>query len=103
MNAILRKIKRCCIQGRVRFTFKAECEMLANRLTRTDVLEAILNAPGIYKALASRHPLHPGRHSKLYVIMGFTYDNILVYTKGRLLKQEGEDVYYILVSSKRAE
>jgi hypothetical protein len=30
MDTLLRKIKRCCIEGRVRFTLKAECEMLAD-------------------------------------------------------------------------
>lgn len=49
MDPILRKIKRCCIEGRVRFTVKAESEMLADHLTRTDVIESILNAPGIIK------------------------------------------------------
>lgn len=39
----------------------------------------------------------------LYVILGFTYDNVLVYTKGKLHKEGGEEVYYILISSKRAE
>jgi hypothetical protein len=32
MNPILRRIKRCCIQGRVRFTRKAQDEMLADHL-----------------------------------------------------------------------
>jgi hypothetical protein len=103
MNPILRRIKRCCIQGRVRFTRKAEDEMLADHLTETDVLEAILNAPGIYKTLRSRSRHRAQRRETLYVILGFTYDNLLVYTKGKLQKEGGEDVYYILISSKRAE
>jgi hypothetical protein len=103
MDPILRKIKRCCIEGRIRFTGKAESEMLADHLTRTDVLEAILNAPGIFKVIRSRSPHRAERREMLYVILGFTYDNVLVYTKGKLRKEKGEDVYYILISSKRAE
>lgn len=87
----------------MRFTLKAEGEMLADHLTRTDVLESILNAPGIYKVIRSRSPRRAKRREKLYVILGFTYDNLLVYTKGKLQKESGEEVYYILISSKRAE
>jgi len=39
---------------------------------------------------------------RLYVIHGFTYDSVLVYTKGKLQRESREDVYYILISSKRA-
>jgi hypothetical protein len=103
MDTLLRKIKRCCIEGRVRFTLKAECEMLADHLTRTDVLEAILNAPGIYKVIRSRSRKRRQPGEKLCVILGFTYDNLLVYTKGKLLKEGGAEFYYILISAKRAE
>lgn len=77
--------------------------MLADHLTRTDVLEAILNAPGIYKVIRSRGRGRRQPGEKLCVILGFTYDNLLVYTKGKLLKEGGEEFYYILISAKRAE
>jgi hypothetical protein len=77
--------------------------MLADHLTRTDVLEAILNASGIYKVIRSRSPRRTRRRENLYVILGFTYDNVLIYTKGKFQKEDGDDVYYILISSKRAE
>jgi hypothetical protein len=35
-------------------------------------------------------------------IHGFTYDGILVYTKGKLHRESGQEVYYILISSKKA-
>jgi hypothetical protein len=41
LDQILKRIKRCIIAGRVRFTFKTELEMLADSLSRTDVLESI--------------------------------------------------------------
>jgi len=99
---ILKRIKRCIIRGQVRFTFKAEVEMLADDLSRTDVLESILNAQAIAKVL--RSPALPGRRlpERLYVIHGFTFDNILVYTKGKLQRESGREVYYILISSKKA-
>ena len=102
MVEILKRIKRCIIRGQVRFTFKAEVEMLADELSRTDVLESILNAQAISKVL--RSPAVPGKRlpERLYVIHGFTFDNILVYTKGKLQRESGREVYYILISSKKA-
>lgn len=102
MAEILKRIKRCIITGRIRFTFKAELEMLADNLSRTEVLESILNAQAISKVLRSRAVARKGRAERLYIIQGFTYDNILVYTKGKLQRERGEEVYYILISSKRA-
>ncbi len=77
--------------------------MLADRLTRTDILEAILNAQGVYKVIRSRSPNRNQPDEKLCVILGFTYDNLLIYTKGKLQKEDGDEVYYILISAKRAE
>ena len=102
MSEILKRIKRCIIQGNVRFTFKSELEMLADQLTRTEVLEAILSAQAISKVLRSRRPGAKGGPERLYVIHGFTLDNVLVYTKGKLHREAGQEVYYILISSKRS-
>jgi hypothetical protein len=102
MDSILKRIKRCIIQGQVRFTFKAELEMLADQLSRVDVLEAILSAPGISRILKSRRKTAGTAEERLYVILGFTYDGILVYTKGKLQRESGQEVFYILISSKRA-
>lgn len=102
MAEVLKRIKRCIIAGRVRFTFKAELEMLADNLSRTDVLESILNAQVITKILRSRRTPGKDGGERLYVIQGLTYDNMLIYTKGKLHQESGEEVYYILISSKRA-
>ena len=102
MVEILKRIKRCILSGRVRFTYKAELELLGDNLSRTDVLESILNAQGIAKVLRARRAEGDRPAERLYVIQGFTYDNILVYTKGKLHRESGEEVYYILISSKRA-
>lgn len=102
MVEALKRIKRCILRGQVRFTFKAELEILADQLSRTDVLESIMNAQGITKVLRSRGTAARPSGERLYVIHGFTLDNILVYTKGKLQRESGQDVYYILISSKKA-
>jgi hypothetical protein len=102
MSRTLKRIKRCIIGGHIRFTFKAELEMLADHLSRLDVLEAILGAQGISKVLRSRQGGPSGGTERLYVILGFTYDGTLVYTKGKLQEESGQEVYYILISSKKA-
>lgn len=102
LDQVLKRIKRCVITGRVRFTFKAELEMLGDDLSRTEVLESIMNAREIGKVVRSRRAVRKGGGEHLYVIQGLTYDNILVYTKGKLQRESGEEVYYILISSKRS-
>ena len=92
-------IKRLIIAGRFAFTSKAERAMFADDLTEEDVLESILNANGIRKTLRSTSKSSIGKE-KLYVIESFTYDGVLVCTKGVIKKFEGEDRFYLLVSSK---
>jgi len=91
----LKKIKRLILDGRVKFTLKAEME-LDEYLERRDVYEAILSSNKIYKVLNSTNP-YTGKKEKLYVIKGFTYDNILIYTKGKIV----DNNFYIIISSKR--
>ena len=82
MNYTLAKIKRLILQGNVRFTGKARLEMLEDYLEETDVFEAIMNSTDIDKTLNSKNPF-TGVKEKLYVIKGITYDNLVVYTKGK--------------------
>ena len=70
-------------------------------LTPELVYEAILNAPAIFKVLRSRNP-KSGTSERLYVIKGLTFDGLAVYTKGKILKKEGIDVFYVLISSKKS-
>jgi len=51
--------------------------------------------------LRSRNP-KTRRSEKLYVIKGLTFDGLAVYTKGKILKKEGIDVFYVLISSKKS-
>lgn len=99
----LAKIKRLILLGRYRFTRKAELERLRDGLLQTDVLESIINATGINKILRSTSPFRSGRREKLYIIEGFTFDGLLIYTKGVIRKQFGQETLYILVSAKRSK
>ncbi len=101
MSQLLKKIKRLIIKGHYQFTLKAETELEADGLLIEDALESILNASDIYKTLNSKHP-SMGKKEKLYIIKSFTYDDILVYTKGKIYEEERDIQFYILISSKRS-
>jgi len=98
---ILVRIKRLVVSRQVLLTEKAEIEMARDELTPGLVYEAILNAPAIVKVLRSRNP-KSGTSERLYVIKGLTFDGLAVYTKGKILKKEGIDVFYVLISSKKS-
>ena len=95
------QIKRLVISRRVLFTEKADLEMARDSLTPEMVYEAILNAPAIFKVLRSRNS-KTKKVEKLYVIKGLTFDGLEIYTKGKILKKEGVDIFYVLISSKRS-
>lgn len=94
-------IKRLVLSGNVVFTQKAVGEMMRDGLDEDLVCESIMNAPGIRKTIRSHHP-QTGRREYLYVIVGLTYDDVPVYTKGKILRTGGEERFYVLISSKRA-
>jgi hypothetical protein len=100
MDAIVR-IKRLVIARSVLFTQKAEIEMVADSLTPEIVYESILNAPAIFKTMRSRNP-RTRKVETLYVIKGLTFDGLGIYTKGKILKREGVDIFYVLISSNRS-
>jgi len=98
---ILARIKRLVLNGKVIFTTKAETEMLADGLTKALVFEAIINAPFISKTIRSHKP-ETGKREMLYVIKGLTYDSMLIYTKGKFKTIDQQEVFYVLISSKRS-
>lgn len=102
MSDILVRIKRAVLAGRYVFSEKARLEMEANGLEEMDVAESILNAVAIYKKIRSTSPSRKKAVEYLYVIQSPNLDGIAIYTKGKLVREVGEDVYYFLVSSKRA-
>ena len=102
MSDVLVRIKRAVLAGRVAFSEKARIEMETDGLTESDVAESIINAVAIYKRLRSRSPFRSRRFEYLYVIQSTTFDGVMVYSKGKLITEGGEDKFYFLVSSKRA-
>ena len=95
------RIKRAVAAGNVIFTEKAEMELEANGLRRSDAVEAILNAVAIYKTLRSTSLHRTRKDEKLYVIQSTNFDGLYIYTKGKLIRKEDRYVFYVLVSSKR--
>jgi hypothetical protein len=64
-------------------------------------LESILNANGITKTIRSTSPI-AAKNEKLYIIESFTYDGLLIYTKGTIKKDAEGEHFYLLVSSKKS-
>ena len=99
---LLLRIKRLALRGAVRFTEKARDEMEVDALTPSDVIESLVNAQAVAKTIRSRSRARRYAGEKLYVIKSFNYEGTLIYTKGAVVKQAQEEVFYILVSSKLA-
>ena len=99
---VLVKIKRLVIRGAVRFTEKARDEMEIDDLTAEEVLEAVVNAQSISKTMRSKSPSRRHAGEKLYVIKSFSYDGTLIYTKGTIVQEHGQETFYIFISSKLA-
>jgi len=76
--------------------------MKVDELTEMDVVESILNAVAIYKTLRSRSPLRTQRKEYLYVIQSPNLEGLVIYSKGKLVREGGSEVYYFWVSSKKA-
>ena len=99
---VLSKIKRLALARRIVLTRKAEDEMYADNLTEDEVIESIVGAQRIDKVLRSTRRHGGAPPEKLYVIKGFTFANVLVYTKGKIVRDADLEAFYILISSKRA-
>jgi hypothetical protein len=101
MDFALKKIKRLIIQGHFKFTLKADAERLLDGLTQEDVLESILNA-ALIRAKKSHSPNRKEPDERMYIIESFTYDGILIYSKGVIRKDGPIETFYIIVSAKRS-
>jgi len=86
------------------YPMKAPCV----KVTRSDLRHkgatelSIINAVAIYKRLRSRSRWRSRRTEYLYVIQSTNLEGVMVYSKGKLLREHGEDHFYFLVSAKRA-
>jgi hypothetical protein len=99
---VLVRIKRAVLSGHYAFSEKARVEMEVDCLTELDVAESIVNAVAIYKRLRSQSLLRTSRTEYLYVIQATNLEGLMIYTKGKLIREHGEDHFYFLISSKRA-
>ncbi len=99
MDTLIR-IKRLALAGRLEFTEKADLEMQRDSIDENMVREAIVGADFILKTIRSTHP-HSKRREYLHVIVGKSWSGIIIYTKGRFEYTNGEETYYVLISSKR--
>jgi hypothetical protein len=102
MSDVLIRIKRAILEGQYSFSEKARTEMENDGLTELDIAESIVNAVAIYKKLRSTSRFRTGREY-LYVIQSPNLEGLAIYSKGKLVKQGGVEMYYFLVSSKRVE
>ncbi|MCP4370173.1 MAG: hypothetical protein GY797_18970 [Deltaproteobacteria bacterium] len=71
-------------------------------MTELDVAESILNAVAIYKRIRSKSPLRKEKREYLYIIQSTNLEGLMIYTKGKLVRDAEEETYYFLISSKRA-
>jgi len=102
MSDTLIRIKRAVLDGRYRFTDKAEIELEADGLSERDALESIMNAVAIYKTIRSRSPHRKQPGELLYIIQSTNLEGVVIYTKGTFRGHGQHETYYLLVSSKRS-
>lgn len=102
MDHRLVKIKRLVAAGHYEFTLKADLECATDGLTREDVLESILSAQFL-RTKNSTSPWRPGKRERLYIIDGFNFEGVAIYSKGVIRRlDEHESDFYILISGKRS-
>jgi hypothetical protein len=102
MRDTLTRIKRAVLDGRYRFTDKAEIELEADGLSERDALESIMNAVAIYKTIRSRSPHRKRPGELLYIIQSTNLEGVVIYTKGAFRGHGQQETYYLLISSKRS-
>lgn len=102
MNALL-VIKRTVLAGRYAFSEKARLEMDRDGLTELDVVESIVTAVAVFKRLRSTSPERATRLEYLYVIQSTNLHGLPIYSKGKLVREAGVEIYYFMVSAKHAE
>src|SRR3954468_6335575 len=103
MSSTLVRIKTAVREGRFDFSNKARLEMQADALTQTDIVESIDNARTIYKSIKSNSPRRRSRVERLHIIISPNRGGLFIYTKGKLTRYGGTEIYYFFGSAKRSE
>lgn len=93
-------MKSLVLRGKIRFTIKAKTEMRMDDIDPDEVIESIVSARSIAKALKSRSPVRENVIEKLYVIKGLSYQGTPIYTKGKIAREGDQEVFYVLISAK---
>lgn len=101
MSDTLVRIKRAILAGHYAFSEKASLELEADGLTELDVVESIVNAVAIYKTIRSRSPYRKETREYLHIIQSTNLEGVMIYTKGKLVRETGIEIYYFLISSKK--
>ena len=102
MSDTLIRIKRAIFAGRYAFSEKASLELEADGLTELDIVESIANAVAIYKTIRSQSLYRKQAREYLHIIQSTNLEGLMIYSKGKLVKESGIETYYFLVSSKKA-
>jgi hypothetical protein len=102
MSDILVRIKRAVLAGHYAFSEKARIEMEVDGITELDVAESIINAVAIYKTVRSRSLFRTRPREHLHIIQSTNLNGLMIYTKGKLVREAGTETYYFLISSKKA-
>jgi len=102
MTNILIQIKRTILAGHYAFSEKARIEMEIDGITEMDVAESILSAVAIYKTIRSKSPYRKDKREKLYIIQSTNLEGLPIYTKGKIVSEMGQTLYYFLISSKKS-
>jgi hypothetical protein len=89
------------LANRIRLTNKARDELEIENLDLSDIRESLMNATEIYKTIRSTNP-RTRRREHLHIIQSSNFTGVLIYSKGKLLVEQGIETFYVLVSSKRA-
>ena len=102
MDHRLVKVKRLVAGGHYEFTLKADLECARAGLLREDVIESILTAQFL-RVKNSSSPWRKGRREQLYIIDGFNFEGVPIYSKGVIRRvSEHETDFYIIISGKRS-
>jgi len=102
MTDILVRIKRAVLAGHYAFSEKASLELESDGLTELDVVESIVNAVAIFKTIRSTSLYRQKTKEYLHIIQSTNLEGLMIYTKGNLVEESGIEMYYFLISSKRA-
>jgi hypothetical protein len=101
MSDILARIKRAVLRGRIRFTEKSLVEIQVDSLSEEDVAESLMNATAICKSIRSTSPAAAGRREYLHIILSYSHNGTLIYSKGKLDGPPDAEWFYLLISAKR--